>query len=264
MQRLGVADTSSCGRRPRHRCGRAAVAAAHACSAQSRTPCHGRSALHAHPLTCVSTHLSQQQQQQERQRRPEHRHRPRRVRCAAEPSSAPGPVGAAAPGAPGAAGFRFASAVSRRVNLDLALTEAAGAALKMCGEAEPDVAFVFASSAYGRSLDLLVPLLRRLLPTARVVVGCTGFGVMGAAVEGGLPEEVEHAPAVALALGAFPGVAMKLTHVQPPDVPDGGQRAGGGRGAVAWGMRQLRGRVCVGLRTLNLSPHHAHTHRRRP
>jgi hypothetical protein len=144
---------------------------------------------------------------------------------AAAPGAASGqtprPSSAAAPSPNDPAAWAWASAVSRRVNLDLALTEAAGAALAACGPAEPDVAFVFASSAYGQTLDLLVPLLRRLLPTARAIVGCTGFGVLGTAIEGGLPEEVEHAPAVALALGALPGVEIKLRRVDEGGVPDG-------------------------------------------
>jgi hypothetical protein len=166
-------------------------------------------------------------------------------RCAAEPqgappgseprAAAPG-AGAASPptadagGAAAAAGWAWASALSRRVNLDLALAEAAGAALEGCGEAEPDIAFVFASSGYGQALDLLVPMLRRLVPTARAIVGCTGYGVAGARAGGGSgdggeegrPEEVEHAPAVAIALGALPGVTLSLRHVRGSDVPDGG------------------------------------------
>ncbi|KIZ02656.1 hypothetical protein MNEG_5306 [Monoraphidium neglectum] len=117
--------------------------------------------------------------------------------------------------------WAWATAVSRRVNLDLALTEAVEAALNSSGRPEPEVAFVFASSAYGRALDLLVPLLRRLLPSARAVVGCTGFGVSGTPVGGGAPEEVEHAPAVAVALARFPGVETRLARVQAEDVPDG-------------------------------------------
>jgi hypothetical protein len=202
------------------------------------------------------------------QRRP----RPRgAVRCAAEPHGAPpggaprsapgpgdSPGGAAAPGAgsaaasagagsgAGAPGWAWATALSRRVNLDLALAEAAGAALQGCGEAEPSVVFVFASSGYGQALDLLVPMLRRLLPTARAIVGCTGFGVAGARADGGGPhDEVEHAPAVALALGSLPSVTLSLRHVQ--GLPDGGGavRAQAGararrRGEGAWGPRCAR------------------------
>ncbi|KAI8477022.1 MAG: FIST N domain-containing protein [Monoraphidium minutum] len=158
--------------------------------------------------------------------------RPAPWRAAAEPpGAAPAPGGGATAGAaahsalsaaPAAAGWSYASALSRRVNLDLALSEAAGAALAGCGASEPEIAFVFASSAYGRSLDLLVPMLRRLLPTVTHIVGCTGFGVSGAPAEGGGgAEEVEHAPAVSLALARFPGVEAALAHVQAPDVPDG-------------------------------------------
>ncbi|GBF93738.1 hypothetical protein Rsub_06070 [Raphidocelis subcapitata] len=154
-------------------------------------------------------------------------------RCAAGPREAPPPAGGASSAAPGPAGgasgggaaanggWGFASALSRRVNLDLAVAEAAEAALKSLGQAEPDVAFVWASSAYGQALDLAVPLARRLLPSVRVILGCTGFGVCGGSPEDGRPEEVEHGPALSVALAALPGVELALKHVQPQELPDG-------------------------------------------
>lgn len=213
---------------------------------QAGAPTH-----HALPANQCPPHAHRRPQRRRAQHPTSHTHAPacrqRQCRCNAEPREAAHAeeARAAAP-AGGASGtsssWAFASSISRRVNLDLALTEATEAALKTCGPAEPDVAFVFASSAYGQALDLLVPLLRRLLPTARCIVGCTGFGVCGVPVEGGVPEEVEHAPAVALALGAFPGVQLMLRHVQLPDVPDGGERRGGTCSWVGRGVGVREGR----------------------
>jgi hypothetical protein len=49
-----------------------------------------------------------------------------------------------------------------------------------------------------------------------------GYGVIGSTEDG--PEEIEHAPALSLALASLPGCSVSITHVTGPQLPDGGER----------------------------------------
>lgn len=86
--------------------------------------------------------------------------------CCASPAAASGPL--------------WTSHLTRRINLDLAVEEAVEQALAQCpGSAAPELALVFVSSAYASEYNVLVPELRKRLPSLKLVVGCTvGHGRM--------------------------------------------------------------------------------------
>lgn len=160
---------------------------------------------------------------------------------------------AASTDAAGTSRLQWSSYVSRRINLDLAVEEAVEEVLKdFQPETPATVAIVFLSSAFVGEYDQVVAELRKRLPSLKVVWGSTvsasrqrllavvfscavpfthhpcmlqGYGVIGTTAEG--PEEIEHAPALSLALGHLPGVELSVTRVTASNLPDGGEDSRG-------------------------------------
>lgn len=82
----------------------------------------------------------------------------------------------AAPGAPPGT-LRWGSYLSRLPKLELAAREAVDNILAAIGpDAEPQLAIVFVTADFGEEFDAVVPLLRRLVPSLKHVIGCSVRG----------------------------------------------------------------------------------------
>jgi small ligand-binding sensory domain FIST len=81
------------------------------------------------------------------------------------------------------------------------------------GAEQADLAFVFVSSDYRAAVIDLWPRLSQDLP-ARIVLGCSGGGVIGAG------KEIEEEPAVSITVGVLPGVQISPFHFLQENLPD--------------------------------------------
>lgn len=117
--------------------------------------------------------------------------------------------------------LRCGSGGSTDPRLEVALRAAIAAAVADLGDDAPpaDLAFVFASSAYGGAIRPAFELLGDLVP-ARHVLGATAEGI----VAGG--EEHESGPAVAVWLASLPGAWIEPLSLEYSQTPDGGMFAG--------------------------------------
>jgi small ligand-binding sensory domain FIST len=97
--------------------------------------------------------------------------------------------------------MRFASIAVTSSNVDVLLKDTAAAVLNRLGE-HADVAFVFVNAALAPRAESLAANLKRAIG-ARVMVGCTGEGVIGPA------HEIEDQPALALVAAQMPGVEIE-------------------------------------------------------
>jgi hypothetical protein len=92
------------------------------------------------------------------------------ARCSTQPASSIATVVKAASGRE----FRWSSILSRKEDMVEAVAECVGCCCQGLGDgAQPDLAFVHASSVHGDSFELVVPLLREALPSLRAVFGCS-------------------------------------------------------------------------------------------
>ena len=106
---------------------------------------------------------------------------------------------------------QFSSAVSTRHELEAACAEAAERAqAQLTGKPDLCVAFV-SPNTLGDPRRLPVLLHERLGP--RVLIGCSGGGVIGGGTE------VEARSAVSVTLGSLPGVTMQARHLEDGDLP---------------------------------------------
>lgn len=81
-------------------------------------------------------------------------------------------AGSAATTRPGE--FRWGSFLSRKEFIDDAVAEAVSSILQNIGkDAQPNIALVFVSSAYGQQYDRVVPALRELVPSLQCIYGCS-------------------------------------------------------------------------------------------
>jgi hypothetical protein len=70
--------------------------------------------------------------------------------------------------------FRWGSFLSRKEFIDDAVAEAVSSILLNIGkDAQPNIALVFVSSAYGQQYDRVVPALRELVPSLQCIYGCS-------------------------------------------------------------------------------------------
>lgn len=81
------------------------------------------------------------------------------------------------------------------------------------GSEKADLALVFVSSDYRAAVIDLWPRLSHDLP-ARIVLGCSGGGVIGAG------REIEEEPAVSITVGVLPGVEIIPFHMVHENLPD--------------------------------------------
>jgi small ligand-binding sensory domain FIST len=111
----------------------------------------------------------------------------------------------------------WASTISREAAFERAVGEASTQALDALGT-RPDLAVVFASSAWGDELCELSELLPAPLREC-TLVGCAAAGVIG----GG--EECEDASALSLTVASLPGVTLAARHVEDESLPSPRARA---------------------------------------
>ncbi|WP_026100819.1 FIST N-terminal domain-containing protein [Synechococcus sp. PCC 7336] len=113
--------------------------------------------------------------------------------------------------------MQWANALSTQPSLEAALTEVVETALSQLGPVEEsaavDLALIFVSAAFASEYPRIVPLLQTLLP-ARVLVGCSGGGIVGGGAE------IEDMPAVSLSLAMLPNVEIFPFHLEADDLPD--------------------------------------------
>ena len=106
----------------------------------------------------------------------------------------------------------WASAIGLGARLENAAAEAAAQLAGENGVLRPDLAIVFASSAYGQAIDNLPQVLRSLLGDA-LLFGCNATGLIG----GGMEEEQE--PGIAILCGRMPEVSMSTLHLEQATLP---------------------------------------------
>ena len=81
------------------------------------------------------------------------------------------------------------------------------------GDADIDLALLFASAAYVSGFDELVAEVRRITG-AKVLLGCSGNGIIGPG------REIESEPAIALQLFSLPGAELHTLHLETADLED--------------------------------------------
>jgi small ligand-binding sensory domain FIST len=104
--------------------------------------------------------------------------------------------------------MRWVSAISTRVETELALVEVVDSARRALGPHRADLVLVFPSSQHRRAFDRIGAMLADSFPGARIV-GCSASGVVG----GG--REVEREAAISLVVASLPDVLVRPFHVSP-------------------------------------------------
>ncbi|MCH7998579.1 MAG: FIST C-terminal domain-containing protein [Chloroflexi bacterium] len=102
--------------------------------------------------------------------------------------------------------MRTGAAVAKHPDWRDALTDLIGQIPLLSGEHEVDLALLFASSEYREEFPDLVARARQLTG-ARLLVGCSGQGVIGAG------KEIEGEPALALLAFSLPGAELTAVHL---------------------------------------------------
>ena len=146
---------------------------------------------------------------------------------------------------PGAcAGAAFSSGASQQASLETALQEAAGAAAQALGSAAPDLAVLFVWGYADRASA--AQLLAAALPQPCHIVGCEGYGLVGADSHAGRlvdvsiadPDKPQHG--VSLLLASLPGRQVTPFRASSPAPGPGAQHQAGKRITDA-GKRALPG-----------------------
>ncbi|MCI0452214.1 MAG: FIST C-terminal domain-containing protein [Candidatus Latescibacteria bacterium] len=106
--------------------------------------------------------------------------------------------------------MRFASVAVTSSNVDVLLRDVGKAVLDRLGE-HADVAFVFVNAALAPRAETLAANLKRAIG-ARVLIGCTGEGVIGPA------HEIEDQPALAVVAAQLPGVEIDAFAIPKRDL----------------------------------------------
>jgi small ligand-binding sensory domain FIST len=102
--------------------------------------------------------------------------------------------------------MKWASALSRSAQLDVALADVAEQAGRALDQIEPDLVFLFLSANFAPDAERVAELMAPWLGSA-LLVGCSAQGVAG----GG--REVESESAIALLAGVLPDVEIEARHV---------------------------------------------------
>ena len=114
--------------------------------------------------------------------------------------------------------LKWANALSTLASLEAAVEEVATKATQQLG-AEPDLAFVFISSAFASEYSRLMPLLRSRLSNAPPLIGCSGGGIIGTD-SSGESQELEGEPGLSLTLAHLPGVKVQTFDISADRLPD--------------------------------------------
>jgi small ligand-binding sensory domain FIST len=113
--------------------------------------------------------------------------------------------------------MKWASALSTRVSLEAAVKEVTERASLQLQD-QPDLGFVFVSSAFASEFSRLMPLIQEQL-SIPALVGCSGGGVVGVN-SSGKAQEVEQTAALCLTLAKLPDVQVHTFHRSMDDLPD--------------------------------------------
>ena len=107
----------------------------------------------------------------------------------------------------------FASALSQASHTDAAVSEVLETVLQCLPEPQAHLSFVFASPHHLKALSNLLPLVQERLST-RIVLGCTGGGIIGDR------HEIENRPGLALMAAYLPGVTITPFHIEQGELED--------------------------------------------
>jgi small ligand-binding sensory domain FIST len=108
----------------------------------------------------------------------------------------------------------FASSLSTNPDSDSAIDEVVSGMLGGLAGRTPDLALVFVSHDHGTAIESLGPRIAKKTG-ARVVLGCTGEGIVGAS------REVERGAAISLFGGVLPATEVRSFVVQAQQVDEG-------------------------------------------
>ncbi|CAG9464980.1 unnamed protein product [Pedinophyceae sp. YPF-701] len=151
--------------------------------------------------------------------------RPSRALTCRSTTQGPGEGGAPAESserAGNSSSYQWCTALETGQDLRAAIKRAVERCKEQAGEDADklDVALIFCASSYKNQYERVVPMLREYAPNLKTVVGCSGFGVIGAGQEDGRAMELERSPGVSVTLGHIPGASLTAFHVTPNEVPD--------------------------------------------
>ena len=109
--------------------------------------------------------------------------------------------------------MKWASALSEKTPLELAVAECVAELRQQLGEVSPDLAVVFASAHYQDEYDAVPGLIREQLDSP-LVLGCSGGGIIGNG------QEVEQRPALSITAASLPDVTLVDFHLEDDRLPD--------------------------------------------
>ena len=108
---------------------------------------------------------------------------------------------------------RFSSSLSTNPDSERAVAEVVEGVASGLGGARPDLAVVFVSHDHGTAIEKLGPAIAGKTG-ARIVLGCTGEGIVGA------HREIEHGPAISLLCGTVPSTELRPFSVQARQIAE--------------------------------------------
>ena len=114
--------------------------------------------------------------------------------------------------------MQWANALSTQASLESAVAEVVERATTIL-QAPADLAIVFISAAFTSDYPRLLPLLKEKLTDIKVLVGCSGGGIVGISPSGEM-QELEDLPALSLSLAYLPDVEIQSFHLVPEELPD--------------------------------------------
>ncbi len=109
--------------------------------------------------------------------------------------------------------MKWASAISENSGFEDAIQECVTGLRDQLGDEEPDLAIIFASPHHQSGYDDVVPMIRKLLPSARAF-GCSGGGIIGNG------EEVEQRAGLSITAAVLPDVEIVEFHLDGDSLPD--------------------------------------------
>ncbi|MEO0410069.1 MAG: FIST N-terminal domain-containing protein [Cyanobacteria bacterium P01_A01_bin.135] len=113
--------------------------------------------------------------------------------------------------------MRWTSALSTKASLEAAVDQVVAQAQANLS-ADPDLGFVFISSAFASDYSRLMPLLQERL-SVPILIGCSGGGIVGTSGVNAT-QEIEETPALSLALAELPDVVITPFRVVSTSLPD--------------------------------------------
>ena len=108
--------------------------------------------------------------------------------------------------------MKWASGISEQTSLANAVEECTAQVRQQLGDANPDLAVVFASTHYQQEFEALPALVKEGLGPV-LVLGCSGGGIIGNG------QEVEQQPAVSITAANLPDVELVEFHLTGEKLP---------------------------------------------